>query len=174
MPNDPIVSHMKSIPGYWDAYPDLEAAARTQPKMGVLLGLYRASLREFDVDKRMLFQLILLEEASGVYPGSSLAKRVRSMCKSLKAEAGFAMIAAQLGILLPKDKDVVDGLVKLRNAAAHNGIIDAASLGHSGSWVVPWLADKTLLHKMIDEAIRLLFMCMVGHSPDDKAIKITV
>lgn len=175
MPNDPIITHMTSIPGPWDAFPDLEAAARTQPKMGILLSLYRASLREHDLDKRMLFQLILLEEASDTYPGKTLAKKVRAMCKSLKAEAGFAMIAAELGVPLPKDKDVIDGLVKLRNAAAHNGIIDAASLKeYGGSWVVPWLADKALLHRMIDEAIRFLFMCMVGHSPDDKAIKITV
>ncbi len=88
--------------------------------------------------------------------------------------ADLEMIAGECGINLPAGKDVVDLLVKLRNASAHNGNISEASLReYGGEWVVPILSDKEKLHKLITEALRYMFCCMVGHTRDKMAVLIS-
>lgn len=173
IPDDRIVRHGTNIPGILDALPEIERRAQSDAKFALLLRLYRASLREREIDNQILFQLILLEEASDLESGV-FAERLRAFAEHTGFLPDLAMIAAECGVTLPPGKDVVDLLVKLRNASAHNGNISEASLmEYGGNWVVPILADKEKLHKLITEALRYMFCCMVGHTRDKKAIKIS-
>jgi hypothetical protein len=173
VPPDRIIRHGTNVPGFLDALPDIEKRARSDAKIALLLRLYRASLREREIDNQILFQLILFEEASDNESGT-FAERLRTFSDKNGFSGDLAVIAAECGLTLPQGKDVIDVLVKLRNAAAHNGKIDEASLReYSGEWILPLLDDKIKLHKVISEAIRYMFCCLVGHTRDAKALKIT-
>ena len=170
--NDPIIRHGTNIHGYFDTIPDLCELAIKSPKISLLLGLYRASLRETDVDKKMLFQLILLEEISDDTSGS-LAERLEAFCERHDVVGDFDAIAAQLGITFPQGRTVIEALVKLRNAVAHNGEITEASLKqYNGEWVIPLTTDKPKLHRLVSEAIRYIFAVLAGHSRDRTATKV--
>lgn len=174
VPNDPIIKHGTNIPGFLDALPDIYAKAEEDPKLALLLRLFRASLRESEIDNQLLFQLILFEEASDNTDGNSLAERLRTFSENIGFSGDLNIIAGECGVRLPDDKDVIDLLVKLRNAAAHNGKIDEASLHEfNAEWVLPILEQKEKLHKLIGEALRYMFCCMAGHTREAKAIKIT-
>lgn len=148
-----------------DALPDLERVAASDGKLALLLRLYQASLREREPDYQILFQLVLLEEASDNEIGQSFAVRLRSFSKKLKLEGDFDRVATDLGLTFPEGKDIVDLLVKLRNAAAHNGKIDSESLlQYNGAWVIPIIENKSLLQKLISDVIRYMFCCYVGHN----------
>lgn len=173
VPNDRLIRHGTNVPGILDALPEIERRAQTDSKFALLLRLYRASLREREVDNQILFQLLLLEEASDLETGS-FAERLRAFAVNTGFFADLAIIAQECGVTLPAGKDVIDLLVKLRNASAHNGNISEASLKEfGGDWVVPTLADKDKLHKLITEALRYMFCCMVGHTRDQMAINIS-
>jgi len=173
-PPDRIIKHGTNIHGYLDAIPDIEQKARNDAKYSLLLKLYRASLREKDIDHQILFQLILLEEASDSEVGSSFSERLRNFSEKNDFSGDLAAIAAECRLSLPPDKDVIDVIVKLRNAATHNGKIDEAGLReYKGGWVIPLLSDKPKLYKVIGEAIRYMFCSIVGHMRDVKATKIT-
>lgn len=173
VPEDRLIRHGTNVPGILDALPEIERRAQVDAKFSLLLRLFRASLREHEVDNQILFQLLLLEEASDLETGS-LAERLRGFAVSTGFLSDLAGIAVECGVSLPAGKDVIDLLVKLRNASAHNGNISEDSLReYGGDWVVPILADKDKLHKLITEALRYMFCCMVGHTRDRKAIKIS-
>lgn len=173
IPQDSQIQHATNIPGYLDALPYIEAKAQKDPKFSLLLSLFRSSLRELEIDKQILFQLILFEEASDNEAGP-FAERLRTFSESIGFSGDLALIATECGIQLPQGKDVIDLLVKLRNAAAHNGQISEKSLKeYKGDWVVPLLNEKDKLHKLITEALRYMFCCLVGHTRDNKALKVT-
>jgi hypothetical protein len=171
-PNDPIIRHGTNVHGYLDMVQDLCSLAARSPKVSLLLNLYRASLREPDVDKKMLLQLILLEEISDETSGT-FAQRLTTFCERNSVGGDFDAIAADAGITLPPGRTVIDALVKLRNAVAHNGEITDASLREfGGDWVIPLIADKPKLHRLVAEAIRYVFAVLAGHSRDKTATKI--
>jgi len=173
IPPDRIIRHGTNIPGFLDALPGIEKKAQEDPKFSLLLKLFRSSLRERELDNQILFQLILFEEASDNESGT-FAERLRAFSENIGFSGDLALVASECGIELPEGKDVIDLLVKLRNSAAHNGNMSEASLVESnGEWVVPILSDKEKLHKLIAEALRYMFCCLVGHTRDAMAIKIT-
>lgn len=173
VPTDCKILHATNIAGFLDALPDIEAAAKCDSKMNLLLRLYRASLRELDIDYQLLFQLILFEEASDGESGS-LAERVRKFSERHGFSGDLNVISQDCGLSIPPGKDMVDVIVKLRNVAAHNGKIDADSLKeYGGDWVVPLLTDKSRLHRAVGEAIRYMFCALVGHSRDAKSTLVT-
>jgi hypothetical protein len=173
IPPDPIIRHGTNIPGLLDALPDIEKKAQEDSKYSLLLKLFRSSLREKELDHRILFQLILLEEASDNENGT-FAERLRKFCDKIGFSSDLALVASECGIELPNGKDVIDLLVKLRNSAVHNGNISEKSLREfNGDWVVPILGDKEKLQKLMTEAIRYMFSCLVGHTRDAKAKKVT-
>jgi hypothetical protein len=171
-PNDPIIRHGTNIHGYLHVIPDLCKLAASNPKIALLLTLYRASLREPDVDKKMLFQLVLLEEISDDGQGT-LAQRLMAFCNRYGVSADFDSIAAEVGVSLPQGRTVIDALVKLRNAAAHDGQISEESLKANGAeWVIPLISHKARLHRLVGEAIRYVFAVLAGHSREETATKI--
>ncbi len=173
VPPDRKIFHATNIAGFLDALPAIEAAARLDSKLNLLLRLYRASLRELDIDYQLLFQLILFEEASDGESGS-LAERVRKFSEKHGLSGDLNVVAQECGLSIPLGKDMVDVIVKLRNAAAHNGKIDADSLReYAGDWIIPLLADKPKLHRAIGEAIRYMFCALVGHTREAKASLVT-
>lgn len=173
VPSDRKILHATNIAGFLDALPEIETAAKHDSKLNLLLRLYRASLRELDVDYQLLFQLILFEEASDGEVGS-LAERVRKFSEKYGFSGDINAAAQECGLSIPLGKDMVDVIVKLRNAAAHNGKIDADSLKeYGGDWVVPLLEDKSKLHQAVGEAIRYMFCALVGHTRDVKATLVT-
>ena len=173
IPPDRIIRHGTNIPGFLDALPDIEKKAQEDPKLSLLLRLFRSSLREREIDNQILFQLILFEEASDSEQGS-FAERLRKYSEKIGFSGDLALVASECGVALPKGKDVIDLLVKLRNSAAHNGNISEESLREfKGEWVLPILSDKEKLHKLITEALRYMFCCLVGHTRDKMAIKIS-
>lgn len=173
VPNDRQILHGTNVPSMLDALPEIEKRAQVDTKFALLLRLYRASLREREIDNQILFQLILLEEASDLETGS-FAERLRKFAESTGFLPDLDVIATECGVTLPSGKDAIDLLVKLRNASAHNGNISAASLSeYGGDWVAPILADKEKLHKLVTEALRCMFCCMVGHTRDRIAMKIS-
>lgn len=173
VPPDRKIAHGTNVPGFLDALPEIEKKAQIDTKFSHLLRLFRASLREREIDNQILFQLILLEEASDDESGT-FAERLRAFCERHAFAGDLAIIAQECGITLPSGKDVIDLLVKLRNAAAHNGSISEASLRQfNGDWVVPVVSDKEKLHKLVADSIRYMFCCLVGHSRDQMAKKIT-
>jgi hypothetical protein len=173
IPVDRIIRHGTNIPGFLDALPEIEKKAQRDAKFSLLLRLYRASLREKEIDNQILFQLILLEEASDNEKGT-FAEKLRSFAINSGFEGDLAIVAAECGVTLPVGKDVIDLLIRLRNAAAHNGNISESSLReYKGDWVIPVLHDKSKLHKLIGESIRYMFCCLVGYNRDTKAIKIS-
>lgn len=173
IPSDQQVFHGTNVAGYLDALPALENHARQDSKFAVLLRLYQASLREREIDHQILFQLILLEEASDQESGS-FAERLRSFAQKHSLEGDLDLVAKECGLSLPLGKDMIDVLIKLRNSAAHNGRIDEVSLKEfSGEWVVPLLHNKSALHKAINEVIRYMFCVLVGHTRDKMATLIT-
>ncbi|MBN8449333.1 MAG: hypothetical protein J0M13_10065 [Candidatus Accumulibacter sp.] len=176
IPCDRIIRHGTHIQdgpllhGFLDVLPDLERAAASNSKLALLLRLYRASLREREPDYQILFQLVLLEEASDNETGGSFAARLRSFSERHEIKADLDHVAIKLGLTFPEGKDVIDVLVKLRNAAAHNGKIDEESLRqYGGDWVIPIIDDKSRLHKLVGDALRYMFCCFVGHNRDAKA-----
>ena len=173
IPPDRIIRHGTNIPGFLDALPDIEKMAQEDPKFSLLLKLFRSSLRERELDNQILFQLILFEEASDNENGS-FAERLRKFSDNIGFSGDLSLVATECGVELPEGKDVIDLLVKLRNSAAHNGNISEDSLKEfNGEWVVPILSDKEKLHKLITEALRYMFCCLVGHTRDAMDIKIT-
>jgi hypothetical protein len=88
-------------------------------------------LREREIDNQILFQLVLLEEASDLETGH-FAERLRKFAERTGFLPDLAAIAGECGVTLPSGKDVIDLLVKLRNASAHNGNISEASLKEYG------------------------------------------
>ncbi|MFK5949617.1 MAG: hypothetical protein QM500_12700, partial [Methylococcales bacterium] len=173
IPQDRVIRHGTNIPGLLDAFAELEKKASEDSKFSLLLRLYRSSLREREIDNQILFQLILLEEASDGEAGT-LAERLRNFATNTGFLGDLANIAAECGVILPEGKDVIDLLVKLRNASAHNGNISEATLReYNGSWVLPILANKESLHKLITESIRYMFCCLVGHNRDAMAMKVS-
>lgn len=173
IPSDRIIKHGENIPGFLDALPDIEKRAQEDPKFSLLLKLFRSSLRERELDNQILFQLILFEEASDSESGS-FAERLRRFSENTGFSGDLALIATECEIELPAGKDVIDLLVKLRNSAAHNGnITEASLLEFNGAWVVPILSDKAKLHKLITEAARYMFCCLVGHTREAKAIRVS-
>jgi hypothetical protein len=170
--NDRIIRHATNVGGFLDAIPDLANKAISDPKLSLLLKLYRSSLREREIDNQILFQLILLEEASDHHKGY-LADRVRTLCKDIGALDDLNIVAKELDYTLPEEKDMVDVLVKLRNCAAHNGKIDEKTLEeYNGTWLLPLIEDKEKLHKLVGEAIRYIFCCLVGHTRETMSTKI--
>ncbi len=165
IPNDRVIRHATNVGGFRDAASALYERARTDSKLALLLRLYRASLREPDVDHQILFQLILLEEASDQEAGA-LKDRIAKLVENYKLQGDLDAILAECGIAMPTGKTVVDLLVALRNAAAHNGRIDHTTLR---DWAVPLVGDKTQLHKLIGEMIRCLFCALVGKGRDQTA-----
>jgi hypothetical protein len=173
IPADRKIRHATNIAGFLDAASAIEDRARTDNKYAGLLRLYRASLREREIDHQLLFQLILFEEASDEEQGN-FAERLRSFAERYGFVADLTAVALECGLPLPDGKDMIDVLVKLRNAAAHNGRIDASSLGQfNGAWAVPLLDDKPSLHRAVGEAIRYMFCALVGHTRDAKATRVT-
>ena len=173
IPPDRIVSHGTNIPGYLDSINDIEKLAQTDPKISLLLKLFRASLREKEIDNQILFQLILLEEASDGEDGS-FAQRLRSYAEKIGFDGDLGIIATECGVILPEGKDVIDLLIKLRNSAAHNGVINESSLiEYKAKWAVPIVQNKESLHKLMCEALRYMFCCLVGHTRDKMAIKVS-
>ena len=173
IPQDRMIRHGTNVPGFLDALPDIEKKANIDPKFALLLKLFRASLREQEIDNQILFQLIILEESSDG-EGGTFADRMRTFSERIGFLPDLEAIAAECGVQLPAGKDVIDLLVKLRNAAAHNGNITEVSLReYNGDWVVPLLSDKEKLHKLICEALRYMFCCLVGHTRDRMAMKIS-
>ena len=174
IPSDRVIRHGTNIPGYLDALPDIEQKAQTDTKFSLLLRLFRASLRESEIDNQILFQLILFEEASDNEDASSFAERLRSFSEKIGFSGDLALLATECGVRLPEGRDVIDLLVKLRNSAAHNGNISEQSLREfNGDWVVPVVHDKKKLHKLITEAVRYMFCCLVGHTRDNMAVEVT-
>lgn len=173
IPPDRIIRHGTNIPGFIDALPDIERKAQEDAKFSLLLKLFRASLREREIDNQILFQLILFEEASDNETGT-FAERLRNFSENIGFAGDLSLVAKDCGIELPAGKDVIDLLVKLRNSVAHNGNISEASLiEFNGDWVVPILREKEKLHKLITEALRYMFCCLVGHTRDKMAVKVT-
>ena len=173
IPADRKILHATNIAGFLDAASAIEDRARTDDKYAGLLRLYRASLREREIDHQLLFQLVLFEEASDEEHGS-FAERLRSFAERHGFVADLTAVALECGLTLPEGKDMVDVLVKLRNAAAHNGRIEASSLSqYNGTWAVPLLDDKPSLHRAVGEAIRYMFCALVGHTRDAKATRVT-
>lgn len=173
VPPDRIIRHGTNVPGYLDALPEVYAQAKVNPKLALLLRLFRASLRERDTDHQILFQLILFEEASDGEEGE-FAQRLRSFTERHGVAGDLDRISQDFGIELPDGKDVVDLLVRLRNAATHNGDISPASLREwRGEWVVPFLQDKERLHRVITDALRYVFCALVGHTRDKMAVGIS-
>ena len=173
IPPDRIIRHATNIPGFLDALPDIEKKAQEDSKFSLLLKLFRSSLREADIDNQILFQLILFEEASDDESGS-FAERLRAFSEKIGFSGDLAIVAPGCGVELPKGKDAIDLLVKLRNSVVHNGNISEESLRECcGEWVVPILSDKAILHKLVTEALRYMFCCMAGHTRDEKALRIT-
>ena len=172
-PADRIIRHGTNVHGFIDAFPDIVNAAMMSEKISLLLRLYQASLREPDEDHQMLFQLILLEEASDTSSGRSFAERLRSFCLEQSLMADLDFIAKELEFSVPSGKDMVDVLVKLRNCAAHNGKIDRESLREfNGEWLFPLIDEKDKLPRLVGETIRYMFSCLVGHSRDERATRI--
>ena len=172
-PSDRRIMHGTNVPGYLDALQNLVDSAKTDAKLSLLLKLFRSSLREREVDNQILFQLILFEEASDNEQGD-FGVRLRKFSEKTGFLGDLSVIAKETGVVLPEGKDVIDLIVKLRNAAAHNGNISEESLNEfNGSWVIPIIRDKENLHKLITEAIRYMFVCLVGHTRDRMAMKIT-
>lgn len=176
IPNDRVIRHGTHIQdgpllhGFLDVLPDLEKAASSDSKLALLLRLYQASLREPEPDYQILFQLILLDEASDNEPGTKFAARLRSFGERHELKADLDNVAIELGFAFPDGKDIIDVLVTLRNAAAHNGKIDEESLRQrGGDWVAPLIQDKPRLHNLIGEALGYMFCCLVGHNRDAKA-----
>ncbi len=173
IPPDTIISHGTNIPGFLDALPEIEKKAQSDSKFALLLRLFRASLREREIDNQILFQLIIFEEASDNEKGV-FAKRLRTFSEKIGFYGDLATIASQCGVKLPQGKDVIDLLVKLRNSAAHNGKIDQESLREfNADWVMPILQEKQKLHELICEALRYMFCCLVGHTREKMAIGIS-
>jgi hypothetical protein len=167
VPKDRKIFHGTNVAGFLDAIPALEAAARTDPKLALLLKLYRSSLRDSDIDHQLLFQLILLEEASDSEAGATLAQRLRSFVGRHAALGSIEQVAQTAGVQLPAGKDVIDLLVALRNCAAHNGAITADGLTQYGAeWAVPILASKLELHGFVTEVLKVMFCSMVGYGPE--------
>lgn len=173
IPPDRIIRHGNNIPGFLDALPEIEKRAQEDAKFSLLLRLFRASLREDDVDNQVLFSLILLEEASDGEEGV-FAERLRGFAQNTGFDGDLALVAEDCGVSLPVGKDVIDLIVKLRNAAAHNGCLTEASLlEYNGEWALPAIQDKERLHKLITESVRYMFCAMVGHTRDAMAMKVT-
>jgi len=171
-PNDRIIRHPTNAPGYLEVLPYFANAAKNNPKASLLLSLYRASLRENDIDYRILFQLILLEEASDQFEGT-LAERMRQLFNHFNLDTVFSQTIRDLNIEIPPEKDIVDALVKLRNAAAHNGRIDEESLKEfKAGWLVPLVQDKDKFHKLIGESIRFTLCHLCGFNIDEHAIRL--
>jgi hypothetical protein len=168
LPQDRVIRHGTRLDdgtpvhGYLDALPALAAAEA--PKVRTLLRLYQASVRETEPDFQMLFQLVLLDEASDGEHGGSLGERMRGLCSRLLVIDDLNKVPERLGFALPPGKDMVDALVKLRNAAAHDGEISENSLRNfNGDWLLPVLGNKAALHRLVDESVRLVLCSFVGH-----------
>ncbi|PLX98260.1 MAG: hypothetical protein C0623_13130 [Desulfuromonas sp.] len=168
-PNDRIIRHSTNVPGFLEIFPYFEKAAQSSAKISTLLSLYRASVRESDIDNRILFQLILLEEASDTYQGT-LAERIRQLYDEYKLHGIYNQLLTSLAIELPEDKDVVDVLVKLRNAVAHDGIINRETI--NADWMEPIIDDKDKIPKLVGEAIRFMLCYLCGYNVDEHAIKL--
>ena len=100
IPNDRIIKHATNVPGILNALPDIEKKAQTDSKLSLLLRLYRASLREVEIDNQILFQLILLEEASDNEVGS-FPQIMRSFSKKIGFNKDLAIVAEECGFTLP-------------------------------------------------------------------------
>lgn len=173
IPPDRIIQHGTNIPGFLDALPDIEKKAKTDAKFALLLRLFRASLREREIDNQILFQLILLEEASDNETGS-FAQRLRKFSEKTGFIGDLSIIASECGVELPEGKDVIDLVVRLRNSAVHNGSINNESLKEfDADWAIPIVNEKEKLHKLICEVLRYMFCCLVGHTRDKMAIKVS-
>jgi hypothetical protein len=168
VPEDRMIRHAANVPGFRDAASSVYAHATLDPKFELLLRLYRASLREPDVDHQILFQLVLLEEASDKETGV-LAERIGRFVERHRLQADLDAIVSECGIALPPGKTVVNLLVALRNAAAHNGRIDENTLI---DWAAPLVRDKRVLHKMIGEMIRCMFCTLVGKGRESMALEV--
>ena len=168
IPPDRVIRHGTNIAGYLDALPDIEDKARTDPKTAALLRLYRASLRESSIDNQLLFQLILLEEASDREKGDSFGKRLRAYLERHRITEHLAHIAQEAAVTIPAGKDAVDLIVALRNVAAHNGEITAAGLTEwRAAWAVPLVDAKGRVHRLVSDVLRNLFCSLVGKSMHD-------
>lgn len=70
VPADRSIRHGTNVPGFLDALPAIELRSQSDTKFALLLRLFRASLREREIDNQILFQLLLLEEASDLESGT--------------------------------------------------------------------------------------------------------
>ena len=165
IPNDRQIRHATNVGGFRDAAAALYERARADSKLELLLRLYRASLREPDVDHQILFQLILLEEASDA-EGGTLAERMTKLVEGHNLQGDLEAIINECALTLPAGRTVVNLLVELRNAAAHNGRIDETTLR---DWAVPLVSDKAKLHKAVSEMIRCLLCALVGRGRNQTA-----
>lgn len=173
IPYDEKTSHATNVHGVLNAVSAIAERATNDDKYALLLRLYRASLRETDVDNQILFQLILLEEASDNCPGSTFAERLRKYCQDNGLNDDLQYLVKDLELTFPPGKDVIDALVKLRNSCAHNGRIDRSTLTqYNGEWLFSLLDDKPKLVKLIAATVRTLFVSLVGHGRTKMATRI--
>lgn len=172
VPPDIEILHATNIPGFLNTALSITTKAISDKKFNLLLRLYRASLRQQDVDERMQFQLILLEEASDMESGG-LAEKLRTFATKIGFHGDLASITSILEIPFPPGKDVFDLITQLRNASVHNGVIDAMSVAKYAEWAVPYIANKEKLHAFVNETLRYMFCAMVGHTRELTAIPIT-
>ncbi|MFO1501397.1 MAG: hypothetical protein U1G07_23915 [Verrucomicrobiota bacterium] len=95
---------------------------------------------------------------------------MRNFAEAHGCKGDLDAIAAEVGFALPSGRDMVDVIVKLRNSAAHNGIISAESLKlYNGEWLLPLISDKVKLLRAIGEAVRYLFCVLAGHTREKMA-----
>lgn len=173
IPDDPTIKHASNIPGYLDALPDLINQIKINNKLKLLLSLFRSALEQQTWVNTALFILILFEEASDNEEGS-LAERLRSHSIKYKYDGDLNLIANELGVSIPRGKDVIDMIVKLRNAAAHNGSITEESLNeYNGEWIIPILNEKERFNRLLVESARYMIITLVGHSREIKGIQVS-
>src|SRR5207249_1466257 len=96
-PKDRLIRHGTNVPGFLDAVPDIEKKAQSDTKFALLLRLFRASLTELDIDNQILFQLILLEEASDNEEGP-FADRLRRFSERTGFRGELEIIATECGV----------------------------------------------------------------------------
>lgn len=161
-PTDPTMRHGTNVPGFLDAVSFLYRESKDNPKLAILLRLFRSAQYEEQIDYRVLHYLILLEEASDSFDGN-LSERIRSMLEKYDLVNYVNNLPKELNASLPDGKDFVDVLVRLRHAAAHNGDISPETVGKQ--YVEPFLVDKERLCNLLREVVRVILASVAGAGP---------
>jgi len=173
VPKDRIIRHATNLPGFLDAIPDLVNESTKNPKFKLLVSLFKSALEQDNWINKALYLLILFEEASDNEDGN-LAQRLKSHSETQGYYGDLNVIAQEIGVDIPDGKSVIDLIVKLRNAATHNGTINEESLSQfNGNWVVPIIHESDKFINLLIESARYMLMTLVGHDRDSKSVKIT-